>query len=267
MNVYYSFISGLPDLEFNPEANFMLPDKFLVTLGEILPPDELALANALSFPKYHREIAAFVSGQAREGELLPGFSGEVFHSASENFTELPNYLQHLVTWKENHRGEAPEVLVAHKLQQYYYSFLHTSGNLFLQEWAELELNRLNFLAAHRSEKLTEEKKQQLIKGNSYHDLLVEYPLNQKIVRTEFWAAEKIEHILSKSNYLEREQDFDRLRWNAIDEINRFEYFTVNVILGYYQKLLLLERWKQVLSPESPVDPVAMAAKMMQEKQF
>jgi len=54
-----------------------------------------------------------------------------------------------------------------------------------------------------------------------------------------------------------------LRWNAIDEINRFEYFTVNVILGYFQKLLLISRWKQVLKPESPVDPVGIAEKMMQ----
>ena len=263
MNRYYSFVSGLPDLDFNAEASVMSPGEFLATLEEVISAEEMGYARALSFAHYHLKIAAFVSGKPVEGDLLPGFAGESFHSASENFHELPPYLQRLVTWKENHRGEAPEVMVTHKLQQYYYACLRATGNMFLTEWAELQLNFLNFLAAYRSQQLPEEKRQQLIKGNAYHHLLVEYPLSQKIIHTEFWAAEKLEHLLSKSNYLEREQEIDRLRWNAIDEINRFEYFTVNVILGYFQKLLLISRWKQVLKPESPVEPVGIAEKMMQ----
>ncbi len=266
MNLYYSFISGLPDLEFNPETAFTSPNKFELSLGEILDAEEITLLHLLRYPEFHYSICMYLSGHTHENELLPGFKGEAFQSSNEHFEALPAYLQHLVVWKENRRGEISNVMVTHKIQQYYFAALHATGNYFLNEWADMELNRLNFLAAHRIDKLGEENKQQLIKGNEYHDLLLEYPLNQKIIRTEFRDAERLEQLLAKPNYLEREQDFDRLRWNAIDEINRFEYFTINIILGYYQKLLILDRWKKVFAPENPVDPVVIAEKMMQEKQ-
>ena len=267
MSVYYSFIAGLPDLEFAPEANFELPDDFMAKLEEQLPPEELALARLLWLQKFQQGITQLLSGRNKLVEHVSGFETEAFDSGHESFHQLPVYLQKLTVWKESQKEQPSEMLIAQKLQYFYYRQLLSSGNRFLQHWGELELNRLNFLAAHRSEKLSAKKENQLIKGNDYYELLMEFPAGHKITHTEFLAANQLETITAKSNYLERETEMDRLRWDCIDEINRFEYFTIDVILGFLQKLLLLERWKNIYNPEKPVDPVETAEKLIADKQI
>lgn len=258
MSAYYSFITGLPDLEFDPEPDLALPALYPGTLEEFLPAEELEWVRLLWLRKFHLKIVSWLGGEDVSGDLPAQLPVEAFHSGNEAFQELPLYLRQLVLWKENDRGNLPADRIAHRLQCLYYKQLLTSGNHFLQNWGAFELNLLNFLAARRAELLSKEKKQALIPGNDYHDLLLEFTSSQKIIHTEFPPAAKLETLYTSANFLERELEIDKLRWNAIDEINRFEYFSIDVILGYFQKLTLLERWKTIYHPPAPVDPVTIA---------
>ncbi len=262
MSAYYSFVAGLPDLEFSTESDISLPVLYPGILEEMLPAEELEWVRLLWLRKFHLEIIAWLSGED-QGEGLPSeLPVEAFHSANDAFRDLPAYLQQLVFWRENDRGELPPTKIAHRLQQLYFRELLTSGNHFMQGWGESEMNLLNFMAAHRSELLAFDKKQQLIPGNSYYELLQEYVTSQKIIHTEFSPAAKVETFFANANLLERELEIDQLRWNAIDEINRFEYFTIDVVLGYFQKLMLLERWKKIFHSKAAVDPKEMAKKLI-----
>jgi hypothetical protein len=262
MSAYYSFIAGLPDLEFDTESDLSLPALYPGILEEMLPAEELEWVRLLWLRKFHLEIISWLSGEG-QGEGLPAeLPVEAFHSANDAFLHLPAYLQQLVLWKENDRGELPPAKIAHRLQQLYFRELLTSGNHFMQEWGESEMNLLNFMAARRSELLAFDKKQQLIPGNNYCELLQEYVTSQKIIHTEFPPAAKLETLFTSANLLERELEIDQLRWNTIDEINRFEYFTIDVVLGYFQKLLLLERWKKIFHSKAAIDPREMAKKLV-----
>ncbi|MGD9558286.1 MAG: DUF2764 family protein, partial [Mangrovibacterium sp.] len=137
-----------------------------------------------------------------------------------------------------------------------------SENHFMQKWGDWELIRIYFLAAVRSEAQGKEKRQQLIAGNGYFELLQEFAITQKIIHTEFAAAAKLESLLSGSNLLEREKEMDRLSWEAIDEINRFEYFSIDVLLGYFQKVLILERWKDIFSRKETEGLGEMAGRLI-----
>ncbi|MEL7585249.1 MAG: DUF2764 family protein [Prolixibacteraceae bacterium] len=262
MSAYYAFIAGLPDLEFDPEPDLALPVLYPGMLEEILSAEELEWVRLLWLRKFHLKIVSWLSGEDISGDLPLELPVEAFHSGNEAYQELPQYLRQLVAWKENDRGSLPSGRIAHRLQCLYFKQLLTSGNHFLQNWGAFELNLLNFLAARRSELLSKEKKQALIPGNDYHDLLLEFTSSQKIIQTEFPPAAKLEAVYSGANLRERELETDKLRWNAIDEINRFEYFSVDVILGYFQKLLLLERWKTIYHPPVPVDAVTTAERLI-----
>lgn len=263
MSAYYSFITGLPDLEFDPESDSKLPVLYPGILEELLPSGELEWVRLLWLRQFHPAIISLLSGEDQPESLTPQLPAEAFHSANDAFQQLPAYLQQLVVWKENDRGNFPRTRIAHRLQYFYFRQLMNSGNRFLREWGDWEMNLLNFLAARRSELLSEEKKQQLIPGNSYHDLLLEFTTAQKIVHTEFPAVAKLEPLFTNPDFLERELETDRLRWNAVDEINRFEYFSVDVILGYSQKLLLLERWKKIYHSQAAVNLLKMAEKYLE----
>ena len=269
MSVYYSFISGLPDLEFDPRSDVISPGAFLKKLENLLPAEEMEYVRLLRFQKFHNTLWNRLTGIKRTDELLPDDLPGSFSSGSESFQDLPGYLRRLIIWREGKGLKVPESQIPQKLQYFYFDQLLHSRNRFLQQWGESELNRLNFLAARRSELLPSGKENKLIEGNDYYDLLLEFSVVHKIIRTEFSDAAELEKLStdSNTNYLEREMEIDRLRWNSIDRINRFEYFTIDVILGYFQKLLLLERWKEIFSPGSTADPVKKAAEMLMQAEI
>ncbi len=259
MSSYYSFVAGLPDLEFDTESDMTIPVLYPGILEEVLPAEELEWVRLLWLRKFHLKIISWLSGESQGEDLPPELPVEAFHSGNEAFQGLPSFLQQLVLWKENDRGQLPSAKIAYRLQQLYFRQLLASPNRFMHEWGNSEMNLINFMAAHRSEAAAADKKQQLIPGNDYYELLQEFTVSQKIVHTEFQPASKLEPLFLHANLLERELETDRVRWNTIDEINRFEYFTVDVILGYFQKVLLLERWKRIMQAKETVDPLELAA--------
>ena len=52
----------------------------------------------------------------------------------------------------------------------------------------------------------------------------------------------VRSVLEGTDLLMREMDLDKLMWKKIDELNLFNYFNVNVLLGYIAKLKIIDRW-------------------------
>lgn len=265
MNRYYAFISGLTVLRFDEHKIAVSPEDFISRLSEILPVEELGWIIWLWFRKYHPGILFFLAGQANRGKLPPGFPVEKFNPEHETFNQLPEYLRNTVRWINSNHGNTDLRLIGRKLNEFYFNQLKNSENRFLQKWGESERNLLNYLTALRFSSSQEEKQDNLISGNNYYQILIQYPFDAKIVRSEFSGAEALEQVSHAGNYLERERTIDRFRWEQIDRINRFQYFTPDVILGYFQKLLIGERWQRIFHAASQSDPEILAEKMRDSK--
>ncbi len=59
---------------------------------------------------------------------------------------------------------------------------------------------------------------------------------------EFPEAGAVESVLALTDILARERGLDDLMWNKIDSITLFNYFDINVILGFIAKLHIVARW-------------------------
>ncbi|NCB09716.1 MAG: DUF2764 family protein, partial [Bacteroidia bacterium] len=59
---------------------------------------------------------------------------------------------------------------------------------------------------------------------------------------EFPIVEKIINIFEETNMVRRETAIDKIKWDYLDELNTFNYFTVEVVLAHVIKLRMLERW-------------------------
>ncbi|MBN1794108.1 MAG: DUF2764 family protein [Candidatus Omnitrophica bacterium] len=53
---------------------------------------------------------------------------------------------------------------------------------------------------------------------------------------------ELEGHFEHNDIVRREHFIDQLRWKAIDDINTFSYFDIDILLGHLVRLLLLERW-------------------------
>ena len=264
MKTYYSFVIGLPDLEFKLELCSNIPALYPDALKEELSPRELEWAHLLWLKKYLHPIAYFLSSGISEG-LPSEWPESTYNQDDELFDTLPLFLQKLVAWKKTEGKDSPYLQTMHRLQQYYFEALLNSDNRFIQLWGDAELSMINFSAAQRAERDGKNKTAHLIDGNYYKELLLEFSTNQKICLTEYEFAVRLASGIEKSDLLSKEMETDRMRWDTIDEINKFEYFTIDVVLGYFQKTLLLEKWKGLTLPEDPVNQLEVAKKLLKDR--
>ncbi len=54
--------------------------------------------------------------------------------------------------------------------------------------------------------------------------------------------EEMINILSGNNILKKERDADMLRLSIMEEMNTFNYFSIDVVLAYYLKIAMIDRW-------------------------
>ena len=109
-------------------------------------------------------------------------------------------------------------------------------NRFVREWFTFDLDLRNTVVAYLNDSLGREKgmDQILLQGRE---------------KAVFPERAKAEAILRGTDILDRERGLDELRWQKIDEINLWEYFNMEVILGFVCKLKIIDRWLQ-LDPAS-----------------
>ncbi len=66
---------------------------------------------------------------------------------------------------------------------------------------------------------------------------------------EFEEAQKLDAVLNQEDILSRERGMDDLMWSKIESITTFDYFDINVILGFIARLNIVSRWLK-LDPET-----------------
>ena len=66
---------------------------------------------------------------------------------------------------------------------------------------------------------------------------------------EFEEAQKLDAVLNQEDILSRERGMDGLMWSKIESITTFDYFDINVILGFIARLNIVTRWLK-LDPET-----------------
>ena len=59
---------------------------------------------------------------------------------------------------------------------------------------------------------------------------------------EFEEAQKLDAVLNQEDVLSRERGMDDLMWSKIESITTFDYFDINVILGFIARLNIVARW-------------------------
>ena len=108
----------------------------------------------------------------------------------------------------------------------FYKSVLSHPNSFLRDFFRFDLNVRNTKVRYLNERLGR-------------------PLDKDIVlegEEGFEEADAVRSVLQGTDLLMREMELDKLMWKKIDELNLFDYFNVNVLLGYIAKLKIIDRW-------------------------
>jgi len=117
-------------------------------------------------------------------------------------------------------------------------------NRFIREYFDFDGRLRNMKVQYLAKRL----------GKQGEDYLVELP------ESDFEEAKQIHDILDDSDFVQREQKMDELKWEKASDIARMDYFNMNAILAFMVKAKTVQRWAEL----DPAKGQEMFKKLVQE---
>lgn len=256
---YYCFVAGLYDLSFDDGKNLIDLNDFRKELKSILHPNDFKLAEILYLPYDNSNLVKFLAGKDENSfDSMGKYSYEdiqeqvaILDSIIPVNDILPDYMVEVIkAWLEAEKSIDP--LKAEKaLTEGLYNLALESESRFLQKWTEYQMDLNNIFALKNAQVIDSEASEQIIGNNQLAEELKVLSKRKGDIRIppEPDYATDLFSIATDSEFIDREIKTDINRWETINDMIFFEYFTIDFILGYTAKLMIADRWKK-LDPET-----------------
>ena len=115
------------------------------------------------------------------------------------------------------------------LGQEFYAKAATSKNRFIREYFDFDGRLRNLKVRYLAKRL----------GKNGDDYVVELP------EADFEEEKQITDILQDTDFVDREQRMDELKWEKASDIARMDYFNMNAILAFLVKAKTVQRWAEL----------------------
>lgn len=251
---YYCFVSGLADLVFDSGKNHPDLGEFREELKANLHPRDYYLVSLLFLPYDNKNLVIFLEGNKDEWADPGNFSHEDFdeqmrilRSVLKGKDILPDYMVRVMSEWINSEEVIPTVEIRKKLADGYTSLSLNSGNRFLEKWVRFDTDLNNIFIFLNAKSLDVEADKYLIGEDVFAGELSDLYRSGKDfhIPVEPDYASEIFKIATESEFIEKERRTDMARWAYIDSITFFEYFTIDLILGYLIKFFIVKRWEKL----------------------
>ncbi|MCJ7446736.1 MAG: DUF2764 domain-containing protein [Bacteroidales bacterium] len=255
---YYYFVAGLADLVFDGSKSYPDMSEFREELKNSLHPRDYYLASLLFLPNDNRNLISFLEGKDDEWDTLGTYSRDdfeeqmrVIRSILKEKNVLPDYMVGLMLEWINSEEGVKTADMRKKLSEGYVRKAIDSGSRFLEKWVRFDTDLNNIFTFLNAKSLNLDPGNYLIGDDTFTQELLELFKSGKDFPVTFEPEyiSTIFKIASENEFLERERKIDVARWNYIDTITCFEYFTIDQILGYLIKYSIVLRWAK-LDPET-----------------
>lgn len=259
MAEYYCLVAGLTDFGFDADRKML---NYAAIKEEIIDTITRRDRSKLELLMGFYDIQNIVGQQAGRGErytplgslsqetirwITPLLTKERKRDEDEEQFPIPKFIEKALKaitdeeWaKEN--GIDNTIPLENLLFTFYYDYVERNDKGFVRDWCSADRNIRNITAAHKARTLGFNADKYLIGNNHVTEQLKTNNTPDFGLKNEVPFVEELITILSNDNILKKESDLDMLRVGIIEDMNTFNYFNINVILGYYLKIAMIERW-------------------------
>lgn len=254
---YYYLVAGLADLIFDGKA---VPGigEFREELRANLHSADFSLVSLLFLPHDNNNLLSFLTGSQEKWDengtyTLADFEEQkrVIGSILKEKDVLPAYMVDIMVGYYGSEEAIEEGVLRKKLAEGYIDMALGSGNGFMKQWIRFDTDINNIYTFLNAKKLGLDADKHLIGNDRFVTELREFYRSGKdfVIPTEPEYVPTIFRIAMESEFLEAERKTDMERWSYIDSLTFFEYFTIDQVLGYLVKFLIVKRWER-LDPET-----------------
>lgn len=163
-----------------------------------------------------------------DGDTLPWFLQSVV-DAYRDGTEADDGIDIAKSYEKN-------------LWEAYYAECEKSDCRFIREYMRFDRTLRNISAAFVARRTGLPIAPYLVGSDEITNALSHSSASDFGLRGEITYVESVISLLEEENILEKEQEFDEIRWKEIEEITVFDYFTIDKLLAYLAKANIIQRW-------------------------
>ena len=245
---YQYLISGLPAISMG-EKMWTTIEAFRKQLEAHLHPEDFEQVRLILLQKDHDHLLHFLE----TGELTTVGAGNF---TQEDFSEpgdrmpgadpgkmvMPEYMSAILTAARDEKLPVEKSRLQRELDEGFFRYIMEDGNDFLRKYFTFQFDLNNLLTFIRTGEHQLDQRQD-ITGNTSHALhLMEYAGRSLVKDPEFAYFDEIVSLAGNPSIAAQERNIDLLRWSVIEDMNLFEYFSIDRILGYLLQMLIAERW-------------------------
>lgn len=258
MRNYYYLVASLPELLIDQERKDFSVNALKAEVKENIHPLDYQLVEFLHLPYDNENFLNQILKRGFEYNELGGIDKSTFDELDENVSQLPEYMQdfyYQITGKQRNPEEEIEVvddedkdynaIEKHPetiFQEKFYELAINHKNQFLSQWFTFIRDFNNILAAINCRKLGVDPAKHLVGNYPLIEVLAKSHASDFGIKKEIEYFEKILQISEIQDVLERERRFDLLKWDMATELTTWDYFNINVILAFFIKASIINRW-------------------------
>lgn len=243
---YFCLVAGLPDIIINGNKPGETSNEFKNKLAEQLHTSDYKLAELLYLHYDNKNLLNMLLKQDNRFITLGNYTEAYLEEQIKEPTNIVDYMKQLIfNFKAETSGNS-NLSIENELQSLYYEYVLQVKNDFLEQWFMFDKDMKNILTAVNCRKYSYDTEKQLIPvkhENEVYEKLIKSSSKADLFADEVPYAGKILQIAeSEMDLSEKEKALDNIMWEFLDEHTFFNYFTIEKILSFVIKLILVERW-------------------------
>lgn len=246
---YYYLVAGLPDIVLDQKKLSTSISDFRNEMKYHLHPDDYALIELFFLPYDNSNLLNLLLKNNKPFSQAGIYDQSQMEEEIKDPSIFPSYMQRFILAFKNETAIYEGYSWEDQLTWLYYNYVMEFKNDFIREWFEFTLHLNNILSAFNVRRFKLSKETAFIGYNFITEALKRSSLKDFGLSNDFEYMDKLLDIDDNSNFMEKEKAVDMLKWARLDELNTFNYFTIEVLIAFLIKLFMVERWMK-LDPET-----------------
>ncbi len=264
---YIAFIAGSPEIAWDDRKLSLTVSEFRTQLKDYISGEDEKLVDLFFLPNDNHQVLRLLNKQEADVSLPTVYPVKLLEEeVAEPDRMIPAYLREFIT---DFKGEhlRYEQVPENVLSWMYYDYMLETDNLLVRSFAEFSMNLKNLVTALNARKYGREIAKEVIGNNEFSIALRTSNAKDFGLAMDYPFAEKVIALMENDNLVERERGLDLIYWNFLDEAVTFEYFSLERVISYMLRLMIVERWSKMNSESGRKVFMELVEKFRQSFQF
>ncbi len=249
MSNYYCIVAGLPDVAFDGSKPAYSVERFKEEIYPALSARDARCvdifflsrdnANILNILRNGENAAIDSLGRYTREELEEIISSSL--NGDIRNKNVPSYIYRFFDYYVANQTKE-NIIWEDVLASYYYEYASKCPNKFVAAWYEYNLNVNNVLVAVSARKYKYSVADAVVGEGEIAEALRTSGARDFGLSGTLEYLEELLRLCENGKLQERERKLDEMRWNWLDDNSVFNYFSVERLIVFLQKVEILERW-------------------------